>query len=82
MIRGAERGTGGAICPQGLRGLIIFDILTTGNALKCIFCQSKGRDLKNLLLASPPGPHCAVCLQKALGSPEHDKSLVNHLCSW
>ena len=48
--RAAERGVGRANCPgpRGLRGLINehFDILTTGNALKCIFSQSKGRDRK------------------------------------
>ena len=46
-------------CPviQGLRGLIIEDvsILTTGDALKHILSQSKGRNRESFLLASLVG---------------------------
>ena len=39
---------------QGLRGLITedFNILTAGNALKCIQSQSKGRDRKQICARS------------------------------
>ena len=41
--------------------MIIFNILTPGNALKCILRQAKGRDRKSSLLAAlAGGPHFAV----------------------
>ena len=64
IVRAAERGEGGAICPRALgsRGLTIedFSILTSVNVLKCILSQSKGLDEKCFVPFSRRGPHFAV----------------------
>ena len=68
---------------QGLRGLIIgeFDILTTGNALKCILSQSKGGDRKIFCSLRSQGVSInsfASRPRKALGGPG-SKTLPVHI---